>query len=146
MTRLKKHNRRIVIVLAILFLLMRVMGLHAHGHMEVAHEHTAPAAVAYHDHGEDKSHLISYLDHLQDFYDPQHGHSESAFEIEHQFVVKKQKNSFDTSLVFVLALVLVLCLLPRALKVRPSPDTHNTRSKTTLYFNQAPLRAPPLAA
>lgn len=145
MIRLGKRQQSIIIALAVLFLLGRVMGLHAHGHVELSHDHDVGTAMSHqHDDASEKTHLVSHLGDSQDSFD-EHGadHGEKTFDIQIPSIVKKQNSNLDLSLLFLLSVFILTWFSSRSLlSVNVFQETATPLSDK-LYLIHQPLRAPP---
>jgi len=145
---ISKRHKQIVIAIAILFLLGRIMGLHAHGHVELNHEHEADVASSHqHDNLHEKVHLVNHMNdslNLASEHDNDHGNN--TFDIKIPSIVKKQNSGFEIGLLFLLSVFLLTCFLPRSLLITGIFREARFTFSDKLYLIHQPLRAPPTLA
>jgi len=145
MIKFGKKQQGIIITLAILFLLGRVMDLHAHGHVALSHDHQPDVAISHHHNDlSNKTHLANHLSHSQDLIDEHNDdHGEKTFDIEIPSIVKKQNNNLNLTLLFILPLLLLAWFSPRSLLTIKIPRKAEISFPKKLYLIHQPLRAPP---
>jgi len=147
MLNIGKTNQNIIIMLAILFLLGRVVGLHAHGHMDMEnshHEHDSQSTSSHHhDHLNDKTHVANNLIDDHHFTNSHDDHGTKVFDIESDVIVKKQNQSNETNIVFLVFLILLIGFCLSQIRTIKPKKRFNLTNKPP-YFKNHPLRAPPL--
>ena len=145
MSNIIKRKRSIIIVLALLFFLGRIVGLHAHGHLDVEnHEHDEISAMSHHhEHSDEKIHIANSFSDNHDFAVDHDDHGESFFDIENEVLVKKQtqKNS-SVKILFVIFIALFVGLFVTLIcSLKPQEQVEQKLNK--FLFRNHPLRAPP---
>jgi len=150
MLEFNKQKQSIIIVLAILFLLGRVMDLHAHGHIDAGtHHHNhpqEPLETHHHDHTGEKIHIASHLNDSHNFDGSHDDHGEKLFDIENTALVKKQNQSNDTNLIFLFVVISFLGVRLSTLHVQRLNRRFIPPIDTKFYLKHQPLRAPPFFA
>ncbi len=146
MLQIGKRHQRIIIALAIMFLLGRIMGLHAHGHIDLKHDHNTPLEFTQtHNHTLEHAHFVSHISDTHDHLDNNHDdHAGKIFEIENTAIVKKQFNNLDLTLVLLFIAVLIAWFRPRRIKSTRTCRTFSIPFPKKQYLKHQPLRAPPL--
>ena len=148
MIKIGKRHKQIIIAIAILFLLGRIMGLHAHGHVELDHNHEVDVASSHqHDNLHEKVHLVNHMnDSLNLASEHDNDHGKKTFDIKIPSIVKKQNSGFEIGLLFLLSAFLLTCFLPRSLLVTGVFHKAKFTFSEKLYLIHQPLRAPPALA
>lgn len=148
MIKIGKRHKQIIITIAILFLLGRIMGLHAHGHVDLVHDHGVSAVSSHqHDNLHEKAHLVSHMsDSLNFASEHDNDHGKKTFDIKIPSIVKKQNSGFEIGLLFLLSAFLLTFFLPRSLLITNVFREARFTFSEKLYLIHQPLRAPPTLA
>jgi len=131
-------------MLAILFLLGRVMGLHAHGHTQINIDHHENIGISqHHDHSDEKTHVANHFDGTHDFMNNHDEHGSKMFDIENSALVKKQSQFIDTNVLFLVVAILLFGIYSHLIQGVKLSRQFIPPSDNKLYLKNRPLRAPP---
>lgn len=149
MFRINKRKQSIIIVLAVLFLLGRIVGLHAHGHMDMGdnhHNHDESFSFSQHlNHNDDVIHVANNIIDSHDLVGSHDEHGTKVIDIDNDAIVKNQNQLSDSQVIFLLFVILFVgahVFLVKSIR----PKIQFTLPFKPVCFKNHPLRAPPFLA